>query len=210
MSFHRGVVVAAVAGIVATAVSPVSAQQPTAPAYEQPTPLAAVNCRYVNYYLWPSEPQSYECCAAPEPPVLAETFGAAAGPEATAPQQTAPRGSVTVNRDNPRVGRALAQTCVNLSALTPFERLLRQLRSRAFSSCVQFVVYDHFPCTCETQCNDASWFCDCPGVPPGQLPEIKPQDSIGSQPEFLGTVAIPCGSLSNCEGTIPPEGESPV
>lgn len=188
---------------------PAAAQEPAPRRYATETPdpsaLVAPCCRFTNYYLWPSEPQHWECCAPLVEPVLsAELAGGGTAPE---PEVAVPRGSLTLNRANPRVGRrGVENSCVNLATLTPLERLVRQLRSRTRVSCVEFVVYDHFPCSCETLCNDPTWVCDCPGVPIGELPEIKPQDSLGSQPEFLGTQCFPCNELSSCSGATPPGG----
>lgn len=205
----RAAVAAGVLALVfaATGVAAAEPQTPSETAeYEgsaTATPLAPC-CKYTRYYLWPSEPQTYECCATPPDRVVAPALVAPAPPESD------PRGQVSVNEASPRiVRRTVEHGCVNLSELTPLERLLRSVR-RSFGACVQFVVYDHFPCECNTECNDPTWFCDCPGVAPGDLPEIKPQDSLGSQPEFVSTMCFPCNSQSTCQGNPPPEPESPT
>lgn len=170
----------------------------------------AVCCKFTNYYLFPSGPNFYQCCAAPPEFVVATPLtsgSSAAGQEA---QRVNLPSTVTVNEKNTRVlKRGVEPSCVNLSELTPLERLLRSTRVN-LGGCVEFVTYDHFPCTCETRCNDPDWLCDCPGVPPGQLPEIKPQDSLGSQPEFLGTVCTPCNTQSTCAGSEPPPSGPPA
>lgn len=181
------------------------AQEPAASSYEaEPSALLAPCCRFVNYYLWPSEPQHYRCCVTRPQELAPLTGGQVAVPVAPADDGIV----VTPNASSPRLIRRDAEpTCVNLTQLSPLERLLSQ--TVFGGSCVDFVSYEHFPCSCQTFCNDASWLCNCPGVPAGELPEIKPQDSLGSQPEFLSTTCIPCNTQSTCSASTPPPGKSP-
>lgn len=162
------------------------------------------NCRTTFTYLWPTEPRQYECCARSEP---AEIFAQEDDQATTKKGETASiikfRADEAMRLDAPQA------SCVDLSELTPLERILRDAR-KTFGSCTRFVVYDHFPCTCENSCNDVNdFFCTCPGVPPGELPEIKPQDSLGSQPELISETLTPCGRLSSCNGA-PDDGEIPA
>lgn len=150
--------------------------------------------KWTNLYLFPSAPKYYECCAEQRAPEIASALGG---------DGTRGEPSRSVVKPNPKSARivktAPAPNCVDLSILSPLDRLLR-LAQAELARCVRFVTYDHFPCQCETSCNPSNidWQCDCPNVPPGQLPEIKPQDSLGSQPEFLGTICTPCNSASVC------------
>ena len=171
-----------------------------------PPVLLAPCCKFTNYYLFPSGPVYLQCCAPLSEPVAALPLS---GPSAAA--QEAPgeslQSTVTINKENARVlARGVEPTCVRLSELTPLERLVRSLRA----VCVSFVTYDHSPCSCETRCNDPAWLCDCPGVPPGELPETPPQDSLGSQPEFLGTICTPCNTQSTCADSEPPPSGPPL
>lgn len=183
------------------------AQEPGSRGYEaEPTAQAAPCCRFVSYYLWPSEPQTYRCCVRQEPEVTLEGVGRSAA-AASAPSAN-DRAVVLPGASGPRLQRRTSPpTCVNLAELTPLERLLGQTAFQG--TCVEFVAYEHFPCQCETLCNDATWSCNCPGVPLGQLPEIRPQNSLFSEPEHLGTTCIPCGAKSTCSGETPPPGDSP-
>jgi len=206
LTLHR-TVVGVVLTIAVLAAPSVVAQQPSAASsYEaEPSVLQAPCCRFVNFYLWPSEPQHYRCCSGLPDQVVSPALG---GPAPGAVPPTYDRVVVTPNASNPRIVRRSSEPiCVNLSQLTPIERLLSQ--TVFGGSCVDFVTYDHFPCSCQTFCNDASWLCNCPGVPAGELPEIKPQDSLGSQPEFLSTTCIPCNTQSTCSSGAPPPGKSP-
>lgn len=148
--------------------------------------------RTTNFYLFPSAPKTYECCNAAEPVVVAGAAGAAGAPD--------PQSVVTPNAGSARVvASAPPANCVDVATLTPIERAIR---ASTVASCVRFVVYDHFPCQCFTGCAPGQcgvWTCDCPNVAPGELPEIKPQDSLGSQPELIGSICTPCSRLSTCQ-----------
>ena len=217
MADHRSVLVAFTAGVLASMPVAGAALEPVAFADATQTPQVTQSkpdpvqlqpcCRFTNYYLWPSGPIYYQCCAAP-PELVADPLSSGSSPAASEVPRLPP-GKVTINEKNPRVlGRGVESTCVNLSELTPFERFVRSVR--ALGTCVDFVAYDHFPCSCETKCNDVTWLCDCPGVPPGQLPEIGPQDSLGSRPEFLGTICLPCNQQSTCSGDVEPPPPPPA
>ena len=171
-------------------------------AYQEDSPgtVFAVCCSFTNYYLWPSGPEQYQCCVPQPEPVATQSLSGAPA-TATRPPADTPTSTVTPNTRNPRVlERTVETACIKLSELTFLERLRRLLRA----TCVNFVVYDHFPCSCETRCDNPDWLCNCPGLPPGQLPEIGPQDSLGSQPEFLGSACTPCSAKSTCSDAAPP------
>ena len=168
-------------------------------------------CMFQNFYLFPSGPNYYQCCSGPPDFVLENPLvGVPSGAEQEA-LRAKPRSSVTLNEKSARtLSAGVEQSCVKLSELTPLERLLRS-RLALFGTCINFVVYDHFPCSCKTRCDDnVDWLCDCPGVPPGQLPEIGPQDSLHSRPEFLGTTCTPCNPKSTCSGSEPPPPPPPL
>ena len=171
--------------------------QTTDGAYPPPT-VFALGFKWTNVYLFPSAPRYFECCTGRQPPEIFRLRGAAV-PQAAETQAGDPPRSVV--KPNPRSTRLLkavpTSVCVDLATLSPLERALRQAQAH-LGQCVRFVTYDHFPCQCETSCVGQGWLCNCPGVPPGQLPEIKPQDSLGSQPELLGTFCTPCNNLSMC------------
>jgi hypothetical protein len=157
---------------------------------------AAPCCRFTNFYLFPSGPKFYQCCSGAPDLVFQQLVStpSAADPEAL-------RSKVTLNEKSTYIVRkGLEGSCVNLSELTPFEKFVR---TQANLHCVDVAIYDHFPCSCETRCSDVTWRCDCPGVPLGELPEIKPQDSQRSRPEFVGTICIPCNQQSTCSGSPP-------
>jgi hypothetical protein len=91
-------------------------------------------------------------------------------------------------------------SCVDLSTLTPIERV-RRFSTKSLGSCTRFTVYEHFACTCETFCNDGnSIYCTCPGG----VPELTQQDSLRSRPEFVGTTCTPCNTASVCGGLPAP------
>lgn len=193
MARHRRIAVALL--VAASAAMPIS---------------AAPCCKFTNYYLFPSGPNFYQCCAAPPELVVANPLVSSPTASDQEALESSPRIYVTINEKSARIlRRGVEPSCVNLSELTPLQRFLRSSRV-SLGNCVDFVTYDHFPCSCETQCNDADWLCDCPGIAPGQLPEIKPQDSLGSQPEFLGTVCTPCNTQSTCAGSVPPPSGPPA
>ncbi|MGH9363152.1 MAG: hypothetical protein ACRD2T_14675 [Thermoanaerobaculia bacterium] len=163
-------------------------------------------CRFENFYLFPSGPNYYQCCSGLPDFVLENSLVGVP----SSVEQASPRSSVTINEKGGRaLRRGVEQSCVKLSDLTPLERLLRS-RLELFGTCFNFVVYDHFPCSCQTRCDNVDWLCDCPGIPPGQLPEIGPQDSLHSQPEFLGTTCTPCNTKSTCSGSEPPPPPPPA
>lgn len=179
--------VAAVAVFLSVAAHARAQQTPEAP--------LAPNCRTTLVYNWPTGPRHYECCARSElPEVLAPT-----DEPATSGADGPPESIVRFLADEKmRLDAARQTSCVDLMELTPLERALRQVQA-TFGSCTRFVVYDHFPCSCENSCGNVNLFvCDCPGVPFGELPETKPQDSLGSQPQLVSEILTPCSKLSTC------------
>ena len=157
-------------------------------------------------YKWPTAPRHFECCARLEPLTTTLAPRGDATPEGDAPPETIVR---FLADERMRLQSAPQASCVDLMTLTPVERALRRIQAR-FGNCTTFVVYDHFPCSCENFCNNANLFvCNCPGVPFGQLPEIGPQDSLGSQPELVSEMLTPCSSKSTCNGP-PGNGSEPI
>ncbi len=80
-----------------------------------------------------------------------------------------------------------ANSCVRMDSLSAVEKL----KLLNIGACNTFVVHEHTPCSCTRGCDcggggSRDWVCNCPGVPTGQLPEIKPQDSLRSNPELVG------------------------
>jgi hypothetical protein len=136
-------------------------------------------------YKYPFELKTYECCTPSDPQVLApDTVDKNPG---TSPiTRFSGKGAVaSANR--------MVSTCTDLSTLTPIEKF-RRATSVFEGTCNQFSIWEHVMCTCENFCNDPNSFsCNCPGLPAGQLPEIKPQDSIGSQPELIAETFTSCG-----------------
>jgi len=170
------------------------------------TAMAAPCRKLTNTYLWPTAPKYYECCTSRPELVLAAETSPTLGDDSDEGYPERPRSVVTLNPHSTSVLRqSVEATCVDLSDLSLVERALRQTR---VGSCVRFVSYDHFPCTCETSCDpeqeESFWTCNCPGLKPGELPVIKEQDSLRSQPEFVGQICQACNTASFCCDGEPP------
>lgn len=162
---------------------------------------AKVPCaKQIKTYLYPTAPKYYQCCV-PLPELEVEKkFDDNSSAKDQEPRQMESNTRISVKGRNPHVlARGFEQSCVNLSDLTPLEALLRSKQPTLQDCGANFVVYDHFMCECQNACTDSTWQCNCPGVAPGELPEIKPQDSLRSQVELLGTISIPCNIHSTCE-----------
>lgn len=201
MANHRTAVLFMLGAVAPAALPiPAAAQAPVA-SYDAGAPAAlAPPRRFVNYYLFPLGPIFYQCCTEREPVIADPTLAAPAADGEEAPPASPPAG-VTIAETRGRVLRQSARTaCIRHSELTPAERARRALTA----VCADFGVYDHFMCTCETFCNNPHWFCDCPGIPAGELPEIGPQDSLRSRPEFIETKCFPCNDKTTCDGAEPP------
>ncbi len=116
--------------------------------------------------------------------------------------------------------------CVRLDTLSTLEKIkIQNTTLTAANSCRTFQgAFEHFQCTCSTQCDPGSepieWICvGCPGVADGDLPKAAPddfpQDSLHSRPEWISGECTPCGSgnicpcaaygprSDECEGTCP-------
>ena len=142
-------------------------------------------------YKYPVGLKTYECCTPSDPLVLAPET--AKKPGAGPVMRFSGEGVIaSANR--------IVTTCTDLSSLTPIEKI-RRATTVFLGTCNQFSFYEHVICACENSCADVNAFsCNCPGLPAGQLPEIKPQDSLGSQPELIAETCTPCGPLSSCQG----------
>ncbi len=149
-----------------------------------------VPCGYLTkVYKYPTGLKTYQCCSPNDPEVIA-------------PKTTENKPGIAVTRFVGSSAIAIANSelsiCTDLSTLSPLEKI-----KNAFSvyrgACNRFSIYEHVVCSCSNSCGDANTFsCNCPGLPPGQLPVIKPQDSLGSQTELLGETVTPCNSESIC------------
>ena len=168
---------------------------------------AAPCSKLTNTYLWPMAPKYYECCTDRPELVVAAELSSTLDEGSNEGYPERPRSVVTPNQHSASVLRqSVEATCVDLSDLSPLERTLRQPR---VGSCIRFVSYDHFPCTCETSCNPekegvSEWTCSCPGLTPGELPVIQEQDSLRSQPELMGQICQECNTASSCCNGDPP------
>jgi hypothetical protein len=153
------------------------------------------NCSTTNFYMFPAGQTIYQCCSgAPEFPTQFSPFSAA---DQEAPKESA-RSKVTINeKSSYTVRKSLQARCVNLAELTPHEKFLRNVMSL---SCIEIGVIEHIACSCEIDCLDRR-MSDCPGVPSSECPTIPShQDSLRSQPEFLGATYSPCNLKSHCGG----------
>lgn len=184
MFSHR--VLCLLGGLILCASGIVQAQAPGYPGKAQLVP-----CSKTTYiYKYPAGFRTYECCTPSDPQVV--TSDTVDKKQAAGPVTRYLSEGAIASADRP------ATTCTDLSTLTLTERA-RRSASVFLGTCNRFSVYEHEICSCENSCADVNTFlCSCPGVPAGELPEIKPQDSLGSQPELIAESCTPCGRLSSC------------
>jgi hypothetical protein len=146
-------------------------------------------------YTFPGPPIKYACCAYHEFPSEAyhefpselQAIFIDKLPVKDRSQSKSPNSAALFSSANP---------CVKLDSLSFVEKTILFQQSR---SCNTFVSHNHRPCSCTIGCGGSSepvqWVCDCPGIPAGQLPEIKQQNSIRSNYEFVGEILSACSSL---------------
>lgn len=151
--------------------------------------LHCPNNERTRAYTFPGPAITYTCCAPNDFPseLQAKSINGSSKNNQNLPEYSNPNSAKLFSSNN---------TCVRLDSLSAVERL----KLLQFSSCSTFVVHEHNPCSCTMGCGcgdggSRAWTCNCPGVPTGQLPEIRPQDSTRSSFEFLGETQSECSSV---------------
>lgn len=144
----------------------------------------ALICRseITNHYSIAGPAIGYTCCTSIDLPT--EVKAVFAGKDVVEDQRQAKLSGSSMSSS--------ASTCVRTDSLSAIEKA-----KLTIGVCNSFVVHEHTRCSCNTNCNNCSVFVcnNCPGIPAGELPEVKPQDSLRSNNELLGTTTRECSSL---------------
>lgn len=165
------------------------------------TAQAQVPTRTTRFYSFPVELKVWECCTPADPVVALDEVG----------RQPVKRTVTKLETKGVAVFPTRARsTCTDLSTLTPAEKLERVTRG-FLGTCYRAASYEHVVCGCENLCSDPSFSCNCPGLPPGEVPDTsRRQDSLRSQPELILEICEECSPESSACGEGGGGGGGPI